>query len=173
MRVLNDSMALSTIDNGRAVLSSTFLGFCVKVRNNDPSILPEPGEPFLVRRMCEREDMELADALLENTNVTDLELWTTNFTKRTAEAMAKYVRTSKRLQHIRWKGAYGRSQQGDDMLCCFLLATQESTSPKELHIELLSRGRPSNQALEYMLTHTQSLRSLTLSFSDRCCYMYC
>jgi hypothetical protein len=105
--------------------------------------------------MCEREGIELADALLENINVTDLGLWTTNCTKRSAEAMAKYVRTSKRLQHIRWKGA---SQQGDDMLCCLLPAIQESTSLKELHMELSSRGRPSNQALDDMLTHTQSLR---------------
>jgi hypothetical protein len=46
--------------------------------------------------------MELADALLENTNVTYLKLETENYTKCSAEAMAKYVRTSKCLQCVVW-----------------------------------------------------------------------
>jgi hypothetical protein len=50
----NDSMLTGTIDDGRALLSSTFLGFCAKVRNDDPSILPELGKPFGIRRF-ERE----------------------------------------------------------------------------------------------------------------------
>jgi hypothetical protein len=65
MSVSNESTD-SSIDDGTALLSSTFLEFCDKVRKNDPSILPEfgKGEPFKIRRMCEREDIELADALL-------------------------------------------------------------------------------------------------------------
>jgi hypothetical protein len=51
-------------------LSLTFLQFCAKVRNNDPSILPEPGKPFKMSHLSERESIELADALLENTSVT-------------------------------------------------------------------------------------------------------
>jgi hypothetical protein len=104
MSVSNDSTALNTIDDGtcRAMLSSTFLEFCAKVRSNDPSILPEFGEPFNIGHLSEREGLELADALLENTNVTYLELKTQEYTKRFAEAMAKYVRTSKHVQHIRW-----------------------------------------------------------------------
>jgi hypothetical protein len=31
-------------DNGRALLSPTFLDFCIKVRKNDLSILPELGK---------------------------------------------------------------------------------------------------------------------------------
>jgi hypothetical protein len=99
MSALNDSAG--TIDDGRASLSSTFLEFCVKVRNNDPSVLPAPGQPLRIRNMREKEHMELADALLENTSVTYLELDATEYTKCSAEAMAKYVRTSKCLQHIR------------------------------------------------------------------------
>jgi hypothetical protein len=49
------------------------------------------------------------------------------------------------------------------MLCCFLPAFQESTSLRELHLELPYRGGPSNLAFEDMLTHTQTLRSLSLS----------
>jgi hypothetical protein len=51
---------------------------CVKVRNNDPSILPElgNGKPFKIHHLSEKEDIELADALLENTSVMYLEFET-------------------------------------------------------------------------------------------------
>jgi hypothetical protein len=102
MSVSNDSALTGTIDDGRSLLSSTFLDFCIKVRNNDPSILPDCGKPFKIRHTCEREGIELADALLENTIVTYLELETGKYTKSSAEAMAKFVRTSKHLKHIKW-----------------------------------------------------------------------
>jgi Ran GTPase-activating protein (RanGAP) involved in mRNA processing and transport len=160
----------STSTDDRDTLSSTFLEFCVKVRKDDPSILPNLGLPFNIRRLSEKEEMELADALLENTNVTYLEFGTYKHTKSSAEAMAKYVRTSKRLQHIRWKPTGlidGRAlKQREEMLCCFLPALQESTSLKELHMELPRIGGPSNLAFENMLTHTQSLRSLSLNCPD-------
>ncbi len=92
----------STNTDDDVAISLTFLEFCAKVRKDDPSILPEPGEYFEIRQSCEREGLELADALLENTSVTYLELGTGPYTKSSAEAMAKYVRTSKRLQRIFW-----------------------------------------------------------------------
>jgi hypothetical protein len=52
------------------------------------------------------------------------------------------------------------------MFCCFLPALQESTSLKELHINFPRGGGLSNLALENMLTHTQSLQSLSLSCPD-------
>jgi Leucine-rich repeat (LRR) protein len=165
MSVSNDSTALSTVDDGRDSLSSQFLNFCVKVRNNDTSILPElgNGKPFNIRHLSEKEDIELADALLENTNVTYLEFETEKYTNSSAEAMAKYVRTSKHLQHIRWNGAwYPQFRHCEEILCCFLPAIQESTSLKELHINFPLIGGPSNLALENMLKHTQSLQSLSL-----------
>jgi hypothetical protein len=146
----------------------TFLEFCAQVRNNDPSILPEPGKPFKIRQrhLSEKEDIELADAVLENTSVTYLELKTQDYTKRSAEAMAKYVRTSKHVQHIRWPMNLSTDdralKQREDMFCCFLPAIQESTSLKELDIDLPLIGGSSNLALENMLTHTQSLQSLSL-----------
>jgi hypothetical protein len=166
MSVSNDSTSTGTIDDGRASLSSAFLEFCAKVRNNDPSILPAVGEPFTIRRMHEREGMELADALLENNSVTYLELETENHTKSSTEAIAKYILTSKRLQRIRldrrWAAEHREFWQREDKLCCFLSALQERTSLKKLHMALpLIRGS-SNLALEHMLTHTQSLRSLRL-----------
>jgi hypothetical protein len=168
MSLSNDSTLTGTIDDGRVLLSSTFLEFCAKVRNDDPSILPAVGKPFRIDPLSEKEDLELADALLENTRVTSLELYTKNYTKSSAEAMAKYVRTSKRLQRIRWPGELNTEyrefvlRQRQEILCCLLSALQESTSLKELHMELpLIRGS-SKLALENMLTHTQSLRSLTL-----------
>jgi hypothetical protein len=166
----NGFTGIRSIDDGRHLLSSTFLEFCVKVRNNDPSILPELGKPFNIRRICEREYMELADALLENTSVTYQQLMMKNYTKSSAEAMAKYVRTSKRLQRVcnllsiqdhRGEPVLRRCEE---ILCCFLSAIQESTSLKELYMELSLSGRPSNLALENMLTHTQSLQSLSLIY---------
>jgi Ran GTPase-activating protein (RanGAP) involved in mRNA processing and transport len=147
---------MSTID-------ATFLELCTKVRNNDPTIMPEEGKPFkIVSLMSERESIKLSDALLENNRVAYLELVTRNYTH--AEAMAKYVRTSKHLQRIHWP-----KQQREDMLCLFLPAFQESTSLKELHMELPVRDGPSksNLAFESMLTQTQSLRSLSLLILPR------
>jgi hypothetical protein len=137
--------------------SSSFLEFCAKVRNNESSILPEFGtcNPFNIRHLSEKEGIELADALLENTNVTYLEFETKKYTNSSAEAMAKYVCTSKSLQRIRWKG------EREEMICCFLHAFQESTSLKEVHMDCPFIDGSSNLALENMLTHTQSLRSLS------------
>jgi Ran GTPase-activating protein (RanGAP) involved in mRNA processing and transport len=152
-----------TIDGDGVSRSSKFLKFCVKVRNNDPSILPELGKPFQIRDLSEKEHMELADALMVNNNVTSLELHTNNYTKSSAEAMAKYVRTSKRLQRIHLGGELGAEyRHREDILCCFLSAFQESTSLKELCINFRLLGGPSNRALKSMMTHTQSLRSLSL-----------
>jgi hypothetical protein len=153
----------------------TFLDFCVNVRNNNPSILPELGEPFRICRLSEKEDVELADALLENTNVTSLEMEMDHHTKCSAEAMAKYVRTSKHLQHIRCKGDWRAVlddrelvlRHREEMFSCFLSAIQESMSLKELHMVLPPRGGPSNLAFESMLTHTQTLRSLSLHIPPR------
>jgi hypothetical protein len=165
MSVSNDSA--STGDD--VPLSSTFLEFCAKVRKDDPSILPPVGYPFKIRRLLSaKEHMELADALLENTNVTFLDLETTKYTKSSAEGMAKYVRTSKRLQRIHWNRNVILNdralQQHEEMLCCVLPAIQESTSLNELQIDLPLIGGPSNLALGNMLTHTQSLRSLSLIY---------
>jgi hypothetical protein len=159
-----ESMSVSTgtiddDDDGRALVSSTFLEFCAKVRNDDPSILPEPGKPFKIRELSEREYVELADALLENNSVTYLEL-EKHYTKSSAEAMAKYVRT-----RIHWRRYAWTTKEREDMLCCFLRAFQESTSLKELEI-YWPHSWQSNLALENMLTHTQSLRSLSLIYSD-------
>jgi hypothetical protein len=158
----NDSTSIDDDD----FLSPNYLEFCAKVLNNDPSILPEPGEPLRICRLNEKEDIELAAALLENNNVTYLQLDTAKHTKTSAWAMAKYMRTSKHLQRIDW---YGQSmtndrvlQQREEMLRCFLAAYQESTSLKELDMEFLRIGERSNLALESMLTHTQTLRSLSL-----------
>jgi hypothetical protein len=93
------------------------------------------------------------------------------YSKSSAEAMARYMRTSKRLQRIRWKQIRTTDdralQQREEMFCCFLAAIQESTSLKELDIDSPREGDgPSNLALRNMLTHTQSLRSLRLRCPD-------
>jgi hypothetical protein len=167
MSVSNDSTLRGTIDDSRALLSSAFLEFCAKVRNDDPSILPQLGKPFKIRRLSEREGLELADALLENNSITYLELMKTDYyTKSSAQAMAKYVRTRNRLQRIHWCRYARTSEERKKMFCCFLPAIQESTSLKELHMKLPAIGGPSSLAFENMLKHTQSLRSLILFYPE-------
>jgi Ran GTPase-activating protein (RanGAP) involved in mRNA processing and transport len=140
-----------------------FLEFCGMVRNNDPSILPAPGHFLRIRHLTEKEDVELADALLENDGVKYLELGTAKYTKASAEAMAKYVRNSKCLERIVYNGEfYQLLPQHEEMLCCLLPAMQESTSLKELKLELSPTGGQSYIAFANMLMHTKSLRSLTL-----------
>jgi hypothetical protein len=86
---MSDPNESTSTDNG-VPLSSSFLEFCAKVRNNHPSIQSEPDRPFKIRPyLSEKEGMELADALLENTSVTYLELGTKTYTKCSAEAMAR------------------------------------------------------------------------------------
>jgi Ran GTPase-activating protein (RanGAP) involved in mRNA processing and transport len=136
------------------------------VRNSDPCILPEPGEAFKMHPLSENQAMELADALLENTNVTYIQLVTARYKESSAVAMAAYVRTSKRLQRIDWNGEDCELPQRKEMLCCFLPAFQESTSLKKLHMGLPRVGGPYLSALEDMLTHTKSLQSLSLIYRD-------
>jgi hypothetical protein len=148
-------------------LSSTLLELCAKVRNDDTYVLPEPGKPFRILHLSEKAGLELGNALRKNTTFTHLELTTCRYTKRYAEALAKYMSTSKCLQRIRWNGDLGTEyrelQQREEILCCFLPALQESTSLKELDINFPLTGGPSSLPLESLLTHTLSLRSLSLS----------
>jgi Ran GTPase-activating protein (RanGAP) involved in mRNA processing and transport len=161
MSVSSDS---TSTDDGVS-RSSKILEFCAKVRNNDPTILPEPGEPIEIGYLSTKEFMEVANALLENTNFTYLNL-RNKYTNSSARAIAKYVRTSKHLQRIRWDRNVridGRARRQDaEILSSLLYAIQESTSLKELHMELPLNDGQYSRALELMLTHTHSLRSLRL-----------
>jgi hypothetical protein len=144
-------------------LSSHFLEFCAKLRRDDRFILPAPGERSRTVILSEKENIELADALMENTNVTHLQLETENHTTITAEAMAKYVRTNKNLQRI---SLHGTIREAEEIICCFLRAIQESTSLKELDINFPLIGELSILVLENMLTSTRTLRSLKLCHPD-------
>jgi hypothetical protein len=141
----------STSTEDGVPFSPKFLEFCAKVRRNDRSILPDTGNypyidnPLIIRDLSEKESVELADALLENTNVTYLELDTAKYTKCSAEAMAKYLRTSKCLQRIYWPR--NEVKRYEEINSCFMSAFQESTSLKELQIGFPLAGRPSNLKL--------------------------
>jgi hypothetical protein len=155
----------STSTGDDVSFSLSFLEFCAKVRNNDPSVLPDSGGPLRIRHLSEKEGVELADALLENTNVTYLELNTGEYyTKSSVEAMVKYLRTSEHLQRIRLMTNDRVLKFHEEVLCYFLHAIQESTSLQELRLELPLFGGPSNMALDNMLTYTQSLQTLSLIF---------
>jgi hypothetical protein len=128
MSLSNDNDSTVTIDNGRALLSSTFLELCVKVRNSYPSILPAPGEPFKLRRMCEREGIELSNALLGNNSATYLHLETVKYMRALQKQWPSSMRTSKCLQRIRlnldWMIDDRVLQRREEMLSCFLPAFQ-------------------------------------------------
>jgi hypothetical protein len=115
--------------------------------------------------MREQKGMELASALMENTNVKNIEVWTVEYTIAYARAMANYVRTSRQLQSLRWGS--GDLTYSDDIACCLLHAIQESVAIKELHIKLPCGDGPSHLAFENMLTHTQNIRSLRLHSMGR------
>jgi hypothetical protein len=98
--------------------------------------------------------------LLENPSVTYLKLETDYYTtKSSAEAMTKYLRTIKHLEHIHCYTIL--LQECEETFYCFLLAFQESTSLKELSICFPVIGGLSNLALE-----TQSLWSICLRLLD-------
>jgi hypothetical protein len=159
MSDLNESTSTSDDDT----FLPGFLEFCGMVRKNDPSILPAPGHFLCIRHLSEKEDVELADALLENDGVEYLELGTAKYTKASAEAMAKYVRTSRCLERIVYNGEfYQLLPQHEEMLCCLLPATQVSTSLKKLKLKLPPTGGQSYIAFAEMLMYTKTLRSLTL-----------
>jgi hypothetical protein len=123
MSVLNDSV--STIDDGTAPHSSKFLEYCAKLYETTIHLFGRN-----LASLYEKEHIELADALPENTNVTYIELLNTdNYTKSSTEAMTKHLRTSKRLQRIYW---HGEMREREGIICCFLQAFQESTSLKIL-----------------------------------------
>jgi hypothetical protein len=129
---------------------------CAKVRSDDPSILPPPGEPLTIHTSSEKEYMKLADALLKNNSITYLELDTEEHTESSAEEIAEYVRTSKRLRHILWHRYARTREERAEILCCFLPAIQECTSLKELYMKLPPIGELSNLAFDYMPTYTQT-----------------
>jgi hypothetical protein len=74
--------------------------------------------------------------------------------------MAEYLRNSKCLQRIGWTGIYIHHCSSVRRNALVFACISRKYSLKELDIDFpLVRG-PSNLALESMLKHTQSLRSL-------------
>jgi hypothetical protein len=147
-----------TSDDGRALLSSTFLALLLRCETILLFYLN-------VRLLCERRYRTPAMLLLENTNVTYPQLETEEYTRSFARhntcvpvsagnavIAGRRFRREVRSTFSLW--------QHREMLSCFA-CNQESTSIRNC-IELPYRGRPSNLVLENMLRHTQSLRSLCL-----------
>jgi hypothetical protein len=86
-----DSTASGTIDDcNRAVLPSKFSRQSAKQRSFYSA---GTWQAVRIRHLSEKEDIELVDALRENTCAAYLGLKTEEYTKSSAEAMAKYVRT--------------------------------------------------------------------------------
>jgi Ran GTPase-activating protein (RanGAP) involved in mRNA processing and transport len=157
----------------RNIISSTFLDFCTKLRDDDPTVLPSADMPFRIRcGLSETEHIGLSDALLESRAVKRLELEVLGFTERSAKAIGKYLRSSKHLVSVSFKDGWVPTHLLDDfaelrrrqplVLSILLRALRESTSLKELTIKYIDLGRASLD-LQDLLIHTQSLQKLDLS----------
>jgi hypothetical protein len=91
----------STIDDDDVSLSSTFLECCVKVRNNDPSILLAPNLQTLVltdRTLGSAGLAELAPALYRNTSIKVLDM-SNNYLNdiESAEILRDILRSNKTI----------------------------------------------------------------------------
>jgi Ran GTPase-activating protein (RanGAP) involved in mRNA processing and transport len=138
--------------------------YCDQLRANDPTVVPGDNLPFKIRPcLSEKEHIELADALTQNTIVKRIFLDVDDFTERSAQAMAEYLRTSKNLYSVILCGSRNNSES-QRVLSCFLLALKEKASLKELSLHDLKLGSAS-QVLEKLLMDTQSLQKLQLNCS--------
>jgi Ran GTPase-activating protein (RanGAP) involved in mRNA processing and transport len=163
-------------DGGR--VASNAARVIAQLRTNDPSLLPGwlfnhkfvicPSEPDPIR-------VELAEALTQNTVVRRIMLQPHDYSKLSADAMAKYLMRSKRLLHVDLMGeslcvfefisrmAFGfRGERGHERaLCTFIEAIGQSTSVTHLSLVNLGLG-PVSESFENLLTRTENLRHLTV-----------
>lgn len=155
-------------------VSSTFLQCCVRLRADDPTVLPRKGAPFVInRKLSERESIELTNALLQNTNIQSISLNVDHYTSKSAETMGKYLRGSKHLQRVRLEGRPFPDvnlQRHKQVFSILLRALQESTSLKEISIHNLEIGMLANNSLETFLARTPSLQKLHLLSTHRALY---
>jgi hypothetical protein len=161
-------------DGGR--IASSAARVIAQLRTNDPSIFPGassnhqfvicPSVPDPIR-------VELAEALTQNTVVRCIGLQPHNYSKQSADAMAKYLMRSKRLLYVDLMGespsvfeyicrmAFGFSgERGRKRaLCTFIEAIGQSTSVTNLSLVNLGLGHVS-ESFENLLTRTKNLRHL-------------
>jgi hypothetical protein len=160
-----------------ALISSTVRLLCDRLRANDPRVL-DSNSGFSVDslRCSEAEQIAVFQALMENTSVKYIRLSSHNFTKRSAEVAAEYVKSSKTLQTIHLFVGFCRYpydiHEIDEirrLVSILFRALSRSTSVTKLvmNIDVLRFGCV---AFQELLTRTQTLQIMAVTryhFQDR------
>jgi Ran GTPase-activating protein (RanGAP) involved in mRNA processing and transport len=164
-------------DSGHTVSSA--LRVITQLRTNDRSIFSgassthrfviSPSTPDLIR-------LEIAKALTQSTIVRHIKLQPHDYSKLSADAMAKYLMCNKRLLHVDLIGesltlfdffTFGMAfasrgeKRRNRALCKFIEAVGQSTSVTNLSLTNLGL-RPASVSFEYLLTRTKTLQFLTV-----------
>jgi Leucine-rich repeat (LRR) protein len=136
---------------------------CAQLRTNDPSVVPEESSDYFEPDVPDSRRLEIAEALAKNTIVRRIGLEAKNYTKLSADAMAKYLTDSKHLLAV--KLSLDDSLETKDkcphqqFLSTFIETIGQSNSVKELELTCPDLTTAS-KSLEKMLPRTKTLQSL-------------
>jgi hypothetical protein len=145
-----------------------------QLHTNDPSLSNH--FPVIRRSVPDRIRIVLAEALIQSTVVRGILLQPLDFSKLSANAMAKYLMQSKHLLKVKLGDGprtlfesmsglpFGSRRKG--ALCKFLEAISQSTSVKELSLIDLDLGSVS-ETFENLLTRTKTLQHLEVDLEKR------
>jgi hypothetical protein len=161
------------VDLDDASISPTVREQCNRLRTDDPRRVSQgPNDVLNISSgRSEAERIGIAQALEENTTITDIAVQLLHDTKISTKAFAKYVKASKHLQSVYLRGSL-RTQMHHGVVSVaateypafsvLLRALSHSTSVKELNLDNLD-VRFASVAFQKLLTRTQTLQSLQLS----------
>jgi hypothetical protein len=162
------------VDLDDASISPTVREQCNRLRTDDPRRVSQEGPNDVLNISSGRSEAErigIAQALEENTTITDIAVQLLHDTKISTKAFAKYVKASKHLQSVYLRGSL-RTQMHHGVVSVaateypafsvLLRALSHSTSVKELNLDNLD-VRFASVAFQKLLTRTQTLQSLQLS----------
>jgi hypothetical protein len=145
-----------------------------QLRQNGLSLFP--GDLAMHSSLPEPVQVELAKAERQNALVQRIILKPHDFSKSSADTMAKYLKRSKRLLHVILMDApltifefysglpYGFRRTW--ALCTFLEAIAESTSVRNLSLKNLDL-EPACESFEKLLTRTKALRDVYIDLEKR------
>jgi Ran GTPase-activating protein (RanGAP) involved in mRNA processing and transport len=150
-------------------ISSTARELCNQLRVNDGRVLendPEYNSVFVPFKYSgeysEDERIAVFQALKENTSVKCIRLAPHKFTKRSAKAAAKYLKSSKTLQTLHLDDSpYQNPHERREMISILFRALSRNTSVTKLIINF-DVVRFGCVAFQELLTNTQTLQTLSV-----------
>jgi hypothetical protein len=136
---------------------------CAQLRANDPSVVSEEPSDYFAPDVPDSGRLEIAEALAQNTIVRRIELLAHNYTKSSADVMAKYLAQNKHLLAVKLS-QYSFFETAEEcpyqqFLSTFIEAINQSNSVKELELTCPNLTLAS-KSLKNMLTRTETLQSL-------------